>query len=58
MIVSSPKKQANINITTCNIEQKSYIKYLGVYIDEHLKWDIQLNHVNNKLSKIQELFAN
>ena len=34
-----------------NIEQKSQIKYLGVFIDEHLKWDAQLQHINNKITK-------
>ena len=47
MIVTSPKKKTNIRITACNIEQKSHIKYLGVFIDEHLKWDAQLQHINN-----------
>ena len=51
MIITTPKKKVNIRITTCNIEQKSQIKYLGVFIDEHLKWDAQLQHINNKLTK-------
>ena len=51
MIIASPKKKTNISITTCCIEQKSQIKYLGVFIDEHLKWDTQLQHINNKLTK-------
>jgi len=51
MIVTTPKKKVNITITTCNIEQKSQIKYLSVFIDEHLKWDAQLQHINNKLTK-------
>ena len=51
MIIASPKKRTNISITTCHIEQKSQIKYLGVFIDEHLKWDAQLQHINNKLTK-------
>ena len=51
MIITSPKKKTNIRITACNIEQKSQIKYLGVFIDEHLKWDAQLQHINNKITK-------
>ena len=53
MIITSPKKKTNIRITVCNIniEQKSQIKYLGVFIDEHLKWDAQLQHINNKITK-------
>ena len=39
-----------VRITICNLGQKSQIKYLGVFIDEHLKWDAQLQHINNKLT--------
>ena len=45
MIITSPKKKTNIRITPCNIEQKSQIKYLGVFTDEHLKWFAQLQHI-------------
>ena len=31
--------------------QKDYIKYLGVYIDKHLNWQPQIQHINNKLAK-------
>ena len=51
MIITSPNKKTNINITVCSIGQKSQIKYLGVFIDEHLKWDAQLQHINNKITK-------
>ena len=51
MIITSPKKKTNIRITVCNTEQKSQMKYLGVFIDEHLKWDAQLQHINNKITK-------
>ena len=51
MIITSPKTKTNIRITVCNIEQKSQIKYLGVFIDKHLKWDAQLQHINNKISQ-------
>ena len=51
MITTSPKKKTNIRITACNIEQKSQINYLGVFIDEDLKWDAQLQHINNKITK-------
>ena len=32
MIITSPKKKINIKITVCGIDQKSQIKYLGVFI--------------------------
>ena len=56
MIITSPKKKTNITITACNIEQKSQIKYLGVVIDEHLKWDAQLQHINKKKTKTLEFY--
>ena len=37
MIIDSPKKKTNISITTCHMEQKSQINYLGVFIDEQLR---------------------
>ena len=49
MLIASAKKTVRINIQ--NIEHKSFVKYLGVYIDEHLSWEPQIQHVNNKLAK-------
>ena len=40
MLVSSFSCHPKINIT--GIEQKDYIKYLGVYIDKHLNWQPQI----------------
>ena len=45
MLVSSSRCHPKINIT--GIEQKDYIKYLGVYLDKHLNWQPQIQHVNN-----------
>ena len=50
MIISSHKKQIS-NVRIHEIEQKDYIKYLGVYIDKHLKWGQQINHIKSKISK-------
>ena len=49
VITSSNKKHININIP--NIERKNCIKYLGIYLDEHLNWKSQIAHVNSKLAK-------
>ena len=51
MIITSPKKKTNIRMTACYIEQNKQIKYLGVFIDEHLKWDARLQHINKKITK-------
>lgn len=48
MLITSKKKiHSNIH----NIDCKSYIKYLSIYLDEHLQWESQIQHVNNKLAK-------
>jgi len=49
MLIISSKKKILLNIH--NIECKNYIKYLGIYLDEHLQWGPQIQHVNNKLAK-------
>ena len=34
-----------------NIKRSDCIKYLGVFLDEHLSWKNQVQKLNNKLSK-------
>jgi hypothetical protein len=46
IFTSARKKIDNINIP--GIEKKQYIKYLGVYLDEHLTW-------SNRLKLYQEI---
>ena len=41
-----------------NIDCKSFIKYLGIYLDEHLQWEPQIQHVNNKLAKNVGIISN
>ena len=48
ILVSSSCGSINVD----NIKIKSQIKYLGVYIDQHLHWGSQIKHINNKLAKI------
>ena len=49
VITSSNKKHINIKIS--NIERKNCVKYLGIYLVEHLNWKSQIAHVNSKLAK-------
>ena len=51
MIIASPKKKLSINLTAFNIQQKCTIKYLGIFIDENLKCDAQIQHVKNRIAK-------
>ena len=49
MLVSSSSCHPKIIIT--GTEQKDYIKFLGVYLDKHLSWQLHIQHVNNNLAK-------
>ena len=51
MLISSPRIKSNINVNICNLERKDHLKYLGVYLDQHVTWDMQIKHIDNKLSK-------
>ena len=53
------KKVEGINeLTVCNfkIKRVSMVVYLGMYIDEHLKWDKHINHICNSLAKNFHMF--
>jgi hypothetical protein len=47
------------NNCSCNIINKTdHTKYLGLIIDQHLKWDIHINTLIIKLRKLQHLYIN
>ena len=48
------KKQAllNIKINEQQLSQVKSFKYLGVHVDEKLKWDVHIEQTRNKLSKM------
>ena len=43
----------NFNVKICNhdIQRSDSVKYLGVYIDQKLKWNNHVNHIQSKLAK-------
>ena len=49
ILVSSSRLNGSINVNDIKIQ--SQIKYLGAYIDQHLNWGPQIEHINNKLAK-------
>ena len=51
MIITSAQKPAIHNINILNIERKTSIKNLGIFLDEHLNWKTQIAHVQGKLTK-------
>ena len=55
-IIFRPRqKKINLNLViqynNQMITQKQYIKFLGVYIDEHLSWKEHINYICNKIAK-------
>lgn len=58
IVFHSKKKKlvnkANHKIVIDNkiIEKKSYVKFLGIFLDEHLTWNQQSNHVHSNISRI------
>ena len=51
MIISSPQKTNKIKLDLHNIEEKNYIKYLGIYIDNNLNQAPHIQHITSKISK-------
>ena len=49
LLKPSNKKTRHIIIN--NIEEKAYIKYLGIYMDNNFKWTQQIKHVASKIAK-------
>ena len=47
----STHQQIKVDIVIKDIERKSYIKYLGIFIDKHLTWEPQIKHISNKIAK-------
>ena len=35
-----------------NIKHKENIKYLGIYFDQHMKWDAHIEYITNKIRKL------
>ena len=55
MTVSFPPKANKLKLNLHNIEQKNFIKYLGIYIDKNLNWATHIQHINSKISKNLEI---
>ena len=46
-----PLRLSILKINDYDIKSSSYIKFLGVLVDEHLSWTDHINILENKLSK-------
>ena len=51
-----PKKANKLKLHKHRIEEKNYIKYLGIYIDKNLKWaPLHIQHIYRKISNNVEI---
>ena len=46
-----------IKLDDINLEQKDSAKYLGIYLDKHLSWDIHINYLSKKLSRANGILS-
>ena len=47
----------DLQINNEPLEEKVYAKYLGVYIDQKLTWETQIEHINERLIKGNAILA-
>ena len=54
-VIFRGKKKVYHNVTLIlnrkALEQKDHVKYLGVFMDEHLNWKYHISHVIKKISR-------
>ena len=54
-VIFRAKKKVYHNVTLIlnrkALEQKDHVKYLGVFMDEHLNWSYHISHVIKKISR-------
>ena len=48
----------NLRINSSVIKRVAHVKYLGVFLDEHLSWDIHITYLCNNLAKYLSVFYN
>ncbi|NQY44078.1 MAG: reverse transcriptase family protein, partial [Legionellales bacterium] len=62
VLIFRAKNASNDNVIHLNIDnepllEKTYAKYLGVYIDHKLTWETHINHIKSKLIKGNAILA-
>ena len=54
--ISGNQSDLLVKISGFQIERVKVTKFLGVYIDEYLSWESQIDHIANKITKYIPLF--
>ena len=50
-------EEISIKLQGIRLAPSKYVKYLGIYIDENLSWDIHIQKLSNKLSRANGLLS-
>ena len=62
VLFHSPRKQLpeliNLKFGKKSIKRATYVKFLGVLVDEHLSWNFHINELCKKLSRTTGIFYN
>ena len=60
-IIFKDNRQKFLNLTTgisgTRIQNQKNLKFLGIYLDEHLQWERQMNHLLNKITVAQRIIV-
>lgn len=47
----------NIKLNDILLQPKASVKYLGLYLDNHLSWTVHINHLSKKLSRANGILS-
>ncbi len=50
-IISDQLRLYNLIIDGVSLERKQYVKFLGIFVDEHLKWHQYVDYVKSKIAR-------
>ena len=53
-----PGFDLNLKICGEKLQASSYVKYVGIYLDEYLDWSPHINHLSHKLVKANAMLFN
>ena len=53
-----PGFDLNLKICGEKLQASSYVKYVGIYLDEYLDWSPHINHLSHKLVKANAMLCN
>ena len=50
-------EEISIKFNGVKLNPTDFVKYLGIFIDKHLNWNVQIVHLSNKLSQVNGILS-